>query len=133
MFFLVTDTYDKFTEFLLRYPFLVGKVGYNPSIGVLVTDAPVIMILIEDSRASDCYHNIISLNRRNPILSFIDYDDKPNWEPQASITLNDTQYTKMYNAYRDKHITFSARITDDYQIKVMFPESETAFILQFTL
>jgi hypothetical protein len=91
------------------------------------------MILIEGSRATDCYHNIISLNRRNPALAFIDYNDNPNWEPQASITLNDIQYTKMYNAYRDKRITFSSRITEDYQIKVGFPESEAAFILQFTL
>lgn len=132
MFFLVTDSYDKFTEFLLRYPFLSGQVAYNPKISVLLT-APSILILVEDSRLSDCYHNIISLNRRNPCIAFIDYADNPTWEPEASIILNDTQYTKMYNVYKRRHITHSARITEDRQIKVSFPESETAFILQFTL
>ena len=95
MFFLVTDSYDKFTEFLLRYPFLQGRVAYNPKISVLLTE-PSVLILIEGSRATDCYHNIISLNRRNPRIAFIDYDDKPTWEPEASIIVNDIQYTKMY-------------------------------------
>lgn len=132
MFFLVTDSYDKFTEFLLRHPFLTGQVGYNPNISVLLTE-PSVLILIEGSRATDCYHNIISLNRRNPRIAFIDYADKPTWEPEASIILNDFQYTKMYNAYKRRHITYSARIMEDYRIKVSFPESETAFILQFTI
>lgn len=132
MFLLVTDSYDKFTEFLLRYPFLLGKVAYNPKISVLLAE-PSVLILIEGSRATDCYHNIISLNRRNPRIAFIDYADNPTWEPEASIILNDTQYAKMYNMYKRRHITHSARIMEDRQIKVSFPESETAFILQFTL
>ena len=132
MFFLVTDSYDKFTEFVLRYPFLSGRVVYNPKISVLLTE-PSVLILIEGSRATDCYHNIISLNRRNPRIAFIDYNDKPPWEPEASIILNDIQYAKMYNAYKGRHITYSVRIMEDCRIKVSFPESEAAFILQFTL
>lgn len=131
MFFLITDTYEQFTEFLLQHPSLSGRVAYSPSLGYV--PGPGVLILIKDSRKTNCYHNIISLNRRNPHMAFIDYDDYPTWESQASLVMSDTEYVRMYNAHCRKHITFSARITDDHQIKVTFPERETAFILQFTI
>ncbi len=131
MYYLITDSYDTYSEFLYRTNLSSRDVWFNPQCGVIAY--PTIAVLLTGSRASDCYHSLISLNRRNPHIAILDLETPRFWPTQAKITISDTQYFKLYNISKQEQLTFYAKIARPNSITVEFPDKERAFDIMLKL
>lgn len=131
MYYLITDSYDTYSEFLYRNNLSSKHVWFNPNCGVIVH--PTIAILITGSRASDCYHSMISLNRRNPRLVTLDSESPRGWLTQAKITISDKQYFKLYNISKETRLTYYPSIKEAGKINIEFPDKERAFEIMLSL
>jgi len=128
IFYPIVDDYDSYSEFLKRYNFDARRCWYHFT-GIIQT--PIICILLKNSRKSDRYQELVSLHRNNRNISFIDYGMERTWDSKARLTMTVDQYNRFYNIFKDDgaKFTFSARINQDYSIRVDFPDEENAFLI----
>lgn len=132
MYLVATDSYDTYTKFILEHNLSPGAIAFaNYNLDYLVFN-PTILVIPEHN-ASKNVNGIISRHLRNPELAVVDYRIKLQWSETASITVSDVDYTRMYAIIKERKLTHKASITQDYRVKISFPEPETAFLLQFGL
>jgi hypothetical protein len=126
----VTDVYDEYTKFLKKYNLGSSAVWHNKDIESHVFQySPTLLLLIGSH--DDMYSRILSLNRFNPRVSYIDYSMERYWSPEASLIMDAGQYHQLYQSVNDspenERFTFFARLQEDYSVKVDFPDKEQAF------
>lgn len=127
---LLTHSHEAYSKFLKEHDFSSSNICLS-SVELLIKNQIKVVILPQDTPSDETLRFLSAIYRNNN-MAVVDYAWH-GWETKASLVLSEEEYVKLYNKLKEKRITYSARITSDYKIKVSFPDAYTAFTLQFNL